>query len=718
MTAHLSIPSLESNTELPTSLSTNVVTNLLQNKLGFKGLVITDGLNMKGAANYATSAEINLAAIIAGNDILLIPHDIPKTVALIKKSIENKVLTENRINVSVIKILKAKYWAGLHQYKPIQLENLQQDLNAVSDELLHRKLIKNSLTILKSEESVLPIKSLSNKKIAYVKLGDAKGNSFVKMLKNYTRVDVVSDKNLDRLLQKLNKYDLVIIGYHKSNKNPWKSYKFTNKELVWLQEISRKNKVILDVFASPYSLLQLKSFTNIEGVMVSYQNSKLAQEISAQAVFGAISVQGKLPVSIRNEFSEGYGLVKSSLSRLQYTIPAEAGMSSKKLKEIDSIFNTVIIRKKMAPGGQVLVARNGKIIFHKKYGYHTYDKKEKVQLTDLYDLASVTKILGGLPMIMKSEENGLFTIDTKLGKLLPYLKGSNKDTITLKEALSHNGKIVPWIPYYIRTLDSVTKKPLSEYYSTKRTRKFSIKVADELYLKDNYTDTIYKRIAEVPQRERAGYRYSGLLFYLFKKYLKTTYKREMDVLNEQFFYKPLGANTLMYNPLKKFKKSKIVPTEVDDYYRYQTLQGYVHDMGAAMMNGVSGNAGLFSNANDVAKMMQMYLQKGFYGGYRYLKTSTIDMFNKRYYKDENVRRGLGFDKPQLDSVVKATCGCVSSKSFGHSGFTGTYTWADPESGILYVFLSNRVYPTMKNNALGKSNVRTIIQQIIQDAIIE
>ena len=716
MTAHLSIPSLESNSSLPTSLSRNVVTDVLQEELGFSGLIFTDGLNMKGAADYATSAEIDVAAIKAGNDVLLIPQDVPATIALIKKEIRLKNLSEERINQSVRKILKAKYWAGLHNYKPVVLENLQEDLNTVDDELLHRELVKKSITVLRNIEGNLPIRNLENKKIAYVKLGDDAGNFFVNILKNYTKVDVVSDTNLDGLIEKLKPYNLVIIGFHKSNKNPWKSYQFKDKELVWLQEIARENTIILDVFASPYSLLKIKSFTNINHLIVSYQNSKISQEISAQLIFGAFEANGKLPVSIKNVFKEGHGLMTQKLGRLQYSIPEDAGLSSKKLGLIDRIADT-ILQQKMAPGFQVLVARHGKVVFQKSYGYHTDKKERKVKDSDLYDLASLTKILASLPLIMKAEEEHKIPLFANLRDILPRFKYSNKDTVTVKEILSHFGRLKAWIPFYIKTQDSITGKNLSTFYRRKKSDRYKIKVANNLFLNKNYKDSIYKYIKDADQRQTIGYKYSDLGYYIFQEALEKKYKKPLDHLVDEEFYQSLGANRTTYLPLKKFQKKEIVPSEKDNYYRNQLVHGYVHDMGAAMLGGVGGHAGLFANANDVAKIMQMYLQKGTYGGKRYLKTSTIDKFNQRYFAHEKVRRGLGFDKSQLDPEVKATCGCVSDKSFGHSGFTGTYTWADPESGIVYVFLSNRVYPTMKNRGLIKSNARTKIQQIIQDAIL-
>ena len=536
-------------------------------------------------------------------------------------------------------------------------------------------------------------------------------------LNDYTNVDVVFANSLDVLIKKLKPYNLVIIGFHKSNINPWKDFKFKNQELVWLQEIARKNKVILDVFASPYSLLDIKSFTNIEGVLVSYQNSKIAQDISAQIIFGAKQAKGVLPVSINDNFKAGHCLISTNLNRLSYGLPEAVGMDSDKLKRLDSIAN-VIVDEKMAPGMQLLVARKGEVIYRKSFGYHTAWKTYKVKNTDLYDLASLTKILGGLPAIMKANEDGKFDLESRIGDLMPVLKESDKDSITVKEALSHYGRFKAWIPYYLSTIDSVTKEPLKELYKVRKSRRYNTNVARNLFLKTSFKDSIYKMIANSPLREKKGYKYSGLIFYLFKEYIETQYNTPMNVFNDIHFYNPLGATTLTYKPLEKFSEKRIVPTEIDKFYRKQLLHGYVHDQGAAMLGGVNGNAGLFSNSNDIAKMMQMYLQGGYYGGKRYFQKETIDKYNKRYYEEEGVRRGLGFDKPQLDSNVKATCGCVSDKSFGHSGYTGTYTWADPETELVYVFLSNRVYPSSANTKLVNQNIRTEVQRLIQEAIVE
>ena len=717
MTAHLSIPVLESNPKLPTSLSPKVVTDLLKDKLGFLGLIFTDGLNMKGAANYSSSAEINLAAIQAGNDVLLIPQDVPASITLIKNAIDSGVLSLDRIDESVRKILLAKYKVGLHLYKPIDTQNLIQDLNTIEDEVLHRELVKNSMTIIKNHKKTLPIQDLKKyENIAYVAMGDDHGDLFLETLSKYSKIQKVSSDNLNELIDTLEDFDLVIVGFHKSNTHPWKSFEFSNQELVWLHEISRKNTTILSVFASPYSLLNIKSFNNLESVLVAYQNSEISQVISAQTIFGAIEANGKLPVSIKNEFPVGTGIQTKKIQRLQYSIPESVGMSSQKLAKIDSVA-ALVLEEKMSPGLQVLVARKGVVVYEKSFGFHTDKKKIEVNNSDVYDVASLTKILASLPMLIKAEEENKIALSSTVRKILPKFKKSNKDTLTVREILSHYGQLKAWIPFYKLTQDSLTQKNLKNFYSSKKSNNFTIKVAEDLYLNSSFKDSIFKQIRDAEQREKPGYKYSDLGYYIFKEALEKKYKKELDILVDEEFYKPLGANRMSYLPLSKFKKSSIIPSEKDNYFRNQLLHGYVHDMGAAMLGGVGGHAGLFSNSNDIAKMMQLYLQKGFYGGKRYFDSETFDKFNKRYYSDKKVRRGLGFDKPQLDSTVMATCGCVSEESFGHSGFTGTYTWADPVSEIIYVFLSNRVFPTMENYGLVKENIRTKIQQIIQEAIL-
>jgi beta-glucosidase-like glycosyl hydrolase/CubicO group peptidase (beta-lactamase class C family) len=714
MVAHLNVPSLEPKTGYPSSLSKHIVTDILKDSLGFKGLIFTDALTMKGASNFSNPGDIDLAAFKAGNDVMLMSESVPLGIEKILKAYNDKEITEARLEHSVKKILMAKYKVGLNNYKPIGTYNLVNELNRLEDDLLYEELLENAITVVKNENDNLPLRRLENKNIAYVKLGDDDGSVFYNELKKYAKVHEISADNLDQLIGKLNNYNTVIVGFHKSNANPWKSYKFKDKELVWLYEIARTNNVILNVFAKPYALIDLKTTTNFESIMVSYQNSKIAQEKAAQLIFGAIPAKGQLPVSSGEEFKVGTGIELNAISRLSYGLPERVGMNSERLAKLDSVAQYAV-SEEMTPGIQLLVARKGKIVYNKNFGKHTYKGKEKVAFDDVYDVASLTKILATLPLVMELEEQGIVSLDSKLGDILPEYKDTNKETVTLKKMLSHYARLKPWIPFYVATLDSVSKKPDTKYYRKNKSQKFNIEVTDKLYLRSDYQDSIQKTIVESDLLKRLRYRYSDLPYYILKKFIETHYDQPLDELVQQRFYKSLGANYTTYNPREKFSNTQIVPTEVDDYFRYQEVKGYVHDMGAAMQNGVGGHAGIFSNANDVAKLMQLYLQKGYYGGKRYLRTETLEKFNTCYFCEDDNRRGVGFDKPQLGDEGP-TCGCISMTSFGHSGFTGTYAWADPEEEIVYVFLANRTYPKAGKNRLLRENIRTEIQRLIYEAI--
>ena len=716
MVAHLNVPSLESRPGFPSSLSKHIVTDILKERLQFKGLIFTDALNMKGASNFSKPGDIDLAAFMAGNDVLLISEDVPKGIAKIEEAYNNKDITEERLAHSVKKILMAKYKVGLDNYSPIGTANLIEDLNRIKDDALYEELLEHAITITRNQKDLLPLRHLETKKIAYVKLGDDVGSPFLEELKKYTKVHEIKANKLDELITKLQSYNTVIVGFHKSNENPWKGYKFKDQELVWLYEIARTNTVILDVFARPYALIDLHSIENIEGIVMSYQNSEIAQQKSAQLIFGAIGAKGQLPVSTGEHFNVNEGIEYGAIQSLSYGLPERVGMSSERLKRLDSIANYAV-NNKMTPGIQLLVARKGKVVYNKTFGKHTYEGNELVKPHDIYDVASLTKILATLPLLMELEEKKIVSLNTPLSKILPEYKDSNKEDVTIKQMLSHYARLKPWIPFYVATLDSVTKKPDPKYYRRKASPKYSIKVADEVYLRYDYPDSIQKIIKESDLLTRLRYRYSDMPYYILKKYIENYYDKPLNELVQEHFYQSLGANYTTYNPASKFSDTQIVPTEIDDYYRYQKIHGYVHDMGAAMQNGVGGHAGIFSNANDVAKIMQLYLQKGFYGGKRYFKTETINKFNTCYYCHRDNRRGIGFDKPQLGDEGP-TCGCISMTSFGHSGFTGTYAWADPEEEIVYIFLANRTYPKAGKNLLLRENIRTEIQRLIYEAIIE
>ncbi len=714
MVAHLNVPSIEDRKNYPTSISYNVVTNILQKQLGFSGLIFTDALNMKGVSNYKKPGDADLQAFLAGNDILLFSENVPVAVEILTSAYKNKLISEERLAFSVKKILKYKYFAGLYKNKPIDKTNLVNDLNLSSMDALQYQVYQNAITVIKNTDEVLPIRNLSNNRIAYVKLGDDTNTKFVETLKKYTEVTEVSHTNLDSLNEKLSDYDQVIVGYHKSDK-AWKKHDFSDIDLLWLNDIAKHNNVILDIFAKPYTLKAGINFEAIEGLIVSYQNSDIAQEVSAELIFGAIEAKGKLPVTINENFKVNDGICTNKLNRLGFDAPENVGMNPKILSKIDEVANRAIDNN-MTPGIQLLVARKGKVVYQKSFGSHTYDKKQKVVNSDVYDIASLTKIVATLPVVMRQFEEGKLRLDTKLGKMLPVFQKSDKKDITFKELLSHYARLQAWIPFYKSTIDKNTI-PLERYYRNTYSEEFPRQVADSLFIRRDYNDTILKAIVNSKLLPKKEYKYSDFTFIILKEYLERKLYKPLDVLVKEQYYNSLGMNNTMYNPLQKIDINRIPPTEIDLYFRHQLIQGYTHDMAAAMQGGVGGHAGVFSNAMDVAKIMQMYIQKGSYGGRRYFSEKTFEEFNKCHFCKVNNRRGLGFDKPQLGGSGP-TCGCVPMTSFGHTGFTGTIAWADPENELVYVFLANRTFPVGAVNKLSKENIREEIQKIIYEAIVK
>lgn len=714
MVAHLNVPSLEPRPNYPSSISYNVVTNILQKELGFKGLIFTDALNMKSVSTFKLPSEINFEAFMAGNDVLLFPEDVPAAIEKFQLAYSLNLFTDERLAFSVKKILKFKYKAGLNSFKPIITENLYNDLNSSENDALHYELYENAITVLKNTAAVLPIKNLDKQKIAYVKIGDDNNDAFVATLKKYAEITVIEDTNLDSLQVKLLPFTTVIIGYHKSD-IAFRNDDLKSDELFKINFLAKNNNVILDVFAKPYSLLPITNFDDFEGLVVSYQNSTIAQIVSAELIFGAIEAKGKLPVSINTSFKVNDGLATEKLNRLGFTTPENVGMNAEILSKIDGIANKAI-NGKMTPGIQVLVARKGKVIYQKSFGHHTYDKMIKVQDSDIYDVASLTKILATLPNVMLQYDQKKINLETTLGTMSSIFKDSNKANINFKDLLSHYAGLAAGIPFYKATMDK-SKFPSEVYFRKTSEDQFSKRMTDSLFIRNDFSDTIMKMIVKSKLSLKKEYKYSDLTFMILKDYLEKTTGQKLDVLIQENFYRSLGMNNSSFNPLSKFDKNRIPPTETDTYFRHQLLQGYVNDLSAALEGGVSGHAGVFSNAMDVAKIMQLYLQKGKYGNQQYFSEKTFEDFNTCYFCAAGNRRGVGFDKPQL-GAEGPTCGCASMTSFGHTGYTGTMAWADPETQIVYVFLSNRTFPIAGENRLSKENIREDIQKVIYEAITD
>jgi CubicO group peptidase (beta-lactamase class C family) len=521
---------------------------------------------------------------------------------------------------------------------------------------------------------------------------------------------------LHALKEKLEKYNLVIAGVHDLTSRPANNYGVSAETVVFVKELTRTKPTIISVFGNAYALAKFQDLTKVSALLMAYQESKNAQEMAAQIIFGGTGGQGALPVTVSATYKAQTGLQTPGGMRFKYSSPEDVGLSSRTFSRIDSLVQEAI-REKAIPGAQVLVAKGGNVIYQKSFGYHTYDNKTAVQNTDIYDLASVTKISTSAAALMKLQDEGKFDFNKTVGDYLPEFRGSSKENLVFKEILAHQARLQAWIPFWKNTVKKNGKYKWFTF-KTDSSARFPIKVAQHLYMHRNYPAKIYKQIKESPLNEKAGYVYSDLSFYLYPIIVeRLTGKKFEDYLREQF-YEPLGASTLTYNPERFYPHSRIVPTEVDKEFRKQLLHGTVDDEGAAMLGGVSGHAGLFGNANDLAKLMQMYLQKGQVGGRRYISEATLATYTSCQFCPTN-RRALGFDRinsPYIENGNAARG--ASPESFGHSGFTGTFTWVDPKYDLVYVFLSNRVYPSRENNKLSQLNTRTAVQQVIYDAIEE
>ena len=712
MVAHLDIPAIDAG--IPSSLSQKTVQTLLQDSLQFKGLVITDALNMKGASEISPKYGIDVSAFLAGNDILLIPNDVSIAIKKMKRAFKAKKITEQRLAHSVKKILKAKYLVGLNNNKEISSEFLSDNLNTNKDDYLIAKSMQAAITVVQNKNNVLPLEKTTT--YGYLKLGDDTGLDFRNSLSKEIKLHRVNESlSNSEIISNLKDYEKIIIGFHRSNDNPWKPSSFSKKEIQLISELVKSHTIILDVFVKPYALSKINTLEGIDGLVVSYQNNIPAQIASADILLGDRKAIGKLPVSISSSFPVGMGIELNGPTKIGKGTPESVGIDSNLLNRIDDLA-LIAIDSLMTPGMQILVARHGKIVFNKSYGFHTYEKKKPVTNTDLYDLASLTKVLATLPLVMKEVDQGKLTLETRLGDLNEEWKQSNKADISIQDMLSHYARLTPWIPFYKETLKKGSPKLNKKFYRKRKSKRFSIPVADHFYGKRDLPELISNQILESELRDTLMYKYSDLPYFFMKDLFENRYNESLEILARDSFYLPLGLNRTTFNPNKNTPNQTIIPSEIDSYYRNQELKGEVHDMAAAMLGGVGGHAGLFSNASEVAVLMQLFLNKGTYAGKRYFSAETFDQFNQCLYCDQGNRRGVGFDKPQLEGSG-STCGCLPKSSFGHSGFTGTYAWADPENELIYIFLSNRTYPTMDNNLLLKHNIRTRIQQYIYDSII-
>lgn len=717
MIAHLYIPSIDNRLNRATSLSKNNVTELLRNELGFKGLTFTDALEMQGVKKLFPNGEASVESLVAGNDMLCLPEDVPMAIIKIKEAIENNQLSWEDIEIHCRRVLLAKYQYGSAKIQPINTNELSADLNS-KVAAMTKLVAENAITLLsKKETTFFPLSIAENNKgadVAYVGIGINSDNAFAtRMRKDYnadvfyldylTKDSIAISKKLDSIATG---YKKVVIGIHNLTRTPVTNFGLSNQAINFVSQLQQKTNAIGFLFGNAYAV---KNFCNANNLVLCYEDDPVIQNTAMEMLEGYLPYKGVLPVTVCEQYSYGFGLTATNGS-LPLINPNQAGFSNEMSGRIDSIANDAIA-KKAIPGCVVLLVKNGKIAYEKAYGHYSFDNREPVTTAAVYDMASVTKTCATTLALMKLYEEGKLDLKKKLGDYLPFVRGTNKEKISIENLLLHQAGLVSFIPFYKETIDT-GGLPLHDLYRPARSDSFSIPVADKLFLRNDWRDTIFKRILLSPLNYPEKYVYSDLDFIFLGNIIENITGISLDEYVRKFFYTPMSLESAGFLPLKHFSQNRIVPTENEKQFRLQELRGVVHDPGAAMLGGIAGHAGLFADAYDIACIMQMLLNGGTFNSKRYLQKETVELFTS--YHSNISRRGYGFDKPEKDNNIRPEpypCLSASSQTFGHTGYTGTCAWADPDKNIVFVFLSNRVNSSESDRFL-QMNVRPKIYETI------
>lgn len=723
MIAHLFIPAIDSTKNLATSISKNNVTGLLRDQLQYDGLTFTDALGMKGVANFFPGGQISAQSLIAGNDMLCLPEDVGASIEKIKEAIESNLISWNDIYEKCKKVLAYKYEYGAHAPQKIDINNLTADLNAGIDDM-KRRIAEGAITVLSNKDQVFfPLMNNDKEKIAFVGIGVDKENALGKRLREDYNApgyyfDYKKDANgIKAIMDSLSKnYKKVVIGLHNYNRYPANQFGISNNALKLIKEIQQKYTSVLLDFGNPYAI---KNFCDTRNLIACYEDDSITQNVAVDLLQRKINASGTLPVTVCDQYQYGSGIFLPRLT-MPMANPEEVGIKATSLKAVDSLIRAGI-DSGAYPGAVVLAARNGKIFYEKSFGHYNYEDAEAMPINAIFDMASVTKICATTIAVMKLYDEGKIKLDKTLGDYLPWVRNSNKSGLPIKEILLHQAGLVAYIPFYKETIDK-NGVPLPQYYRSQQSDSFNIRVAQHLYMRSDWRDTLYSRILTSKLGPMDKYIYSDNDFIFLGKIVEAISGMTLDEYVAKTFYLPMGLHSIGFKPREKFDINRIVPTENEKEFRRQHLHGDVHDPGAAMFGEVAGHAGLFSNAENIASIMQMLLDGGVYDGKRYINANTIKLFTA--YNSNISRRGLGFDKPQKDNLTTKDWDpypsrLASSLTFGHTGYTGTATWADPKTKIVYVFLSNRVNPDGGTNLkLSRMDLRGKIQDAFYNAIIK
>jgi beta-N-acetylhexosaminidase len=728
MPGHIWIPSLDSSKNRPATISESILTGLLKGEMSFRGLILSDAMNMGGITRYTKPGESEVMALKAGMDVLEYVTDPGRAITSVMAAVKSGEIQVGSIDEKCRKVLAAKYWAGLGSPIPVLVDSIQAELFTPEMNALNRELYASALTLLENRSNIIPVRRLETVRIATLSINKIGISVYQKTLARYTRMDhysvnINSGEGYRQILEKLKGYDLVIAGVHGHDQRSGRSSAVNTGLDSLISKLNRQNNTIVTWFGNPYTINRITSLQNASALILAYQQNEHTESLAAQLVFGAIGAHGNLPVTINERYRAGYGLKSAGNLRLQYGLPESAGMSSQLLdRKIDSIAK-LGLTEGAYPGCVVMAARKGIVVFSRTYGFHEYDGRIAVKEDDIYDLASVTKISAGTPALMLLDAEGRFSPDEYLGTYVPMFRGSDKEKIVMRDMLTHQAGLVAWIPFWRETVKEATGEFRNRTFQPGPSEKYPTLVANNMYIHRTYKTRLLKEIRDSKLSPDKKYVYSDLTFIIAPEIVNNvTGGNWTDYVTGSLYHK-LGAYDITFNPYLKYPLSRIVPTEMDSLFRRQLLHGTVHDEGASMLGGISGHAGLFASGIDLMKLMEMYRRMGSYGGDQLIAEEIMREYTSYQFPETGNRRGLGFDKPVTgrdtipDKDIYPTRSATDS-SFGHAGFTGTFAWIDPERELTYVFLSNRVYPTRNNSRLSDLNIRTAILQALYDSIIE